>query len=283
MKVSASGQVFEHSLDFRAAKALRTLIIDGCRFNLHDAEPWILSDAGLRDLRIHVEEDNTNTLETVLTIGAGPFSTNIFSAINLSNLSVFSLTLRSPGSETISYLFPKQQWRVHSGLERCLHSLELVNVDYEMAVALGDAGVFPSLRSCLMLFDGQTASNNAQSLVDLLCTFLSRQTSLLVLRFGLSWPEFFRKGSIKFIETVKKFDLALCSGTFACSLRPLRNLRSLNLISFDFSVNLIPPPLANPEIFTRDLSQCFIKLRNRQCLPSLSYLFKSPNLKSFSC
>lgn len=192
-----------------------------------------------------MEEDDTNTMETAHNIGAGPFSTNIFSVINLSDLSYLSLNLPSSSPKDSSHLFPKPPHNIHSGLGQSLRCLRLFNVGYEMAAALGGTGVFPSLYSCLLLlFDGPT-SNYAQSLVDHLCIFLKHQTSLESLTIGIS-SDNYSHASTEILET---YDLALCSENLAYSLTRLKNLRSLIWRCFDFSINFIPPPLPSLEAF----------------------------------
>lgn len=185
-------------------------------------------------------------------MGAGPFSTNIFSAINLSYISTFFLRLQNWNPGNSLYPFSQQsQWGARSGLGkgdglgRCLSSLTLFDIDYEMAVALGDADVFPSLRSCCLMFSkSQTALSRIQTSVNLVCTFLSRQTSLEVLKFGISW----RDDEYKAIET---YDLALCLGNRE-KISRLKKLRALRVMGLKFFIDLIPPSLANVEILFID-------------------------------
>ncbi|GJJ09240.1 hypothetical protein Clacol_003462 [Clathrus columnatus] len=232
-------------LDLRIAKSLRCLSLQHCQFNLSNDDPWVISDGKIRTLLFSLEH-NPRPDQLEPSVSTKP-QINIFSraGFDLSSLTTFVVDIQSISTEDLSYILPSSLSNNVSVLGVNLQCLTLLKVDYELALALGNSSPFPSLRSCSLLFSkNQVTSRKFSSSMRYLCVFLGRHTSLEVLVFGVS------NLVLETNPTLQVYDTELCSENFVNTLLLLKNLKRLNLICYNFSLNhpaFRISPLANLE------------------------------------
>ncbi|GJJ09239.1 hypothetical protein Clacol_003461 [Clathrus columnatus] len=215
---------FETPLDLRVANALQFLSLQHCQFYHAGDGPWIISDAKIQTLSLHIEDVNLK-YSPMGPRSAPTRPTNILSRLNISSVTSFYLRLPSPSQQDISYLLTGSLSNNSFGLGANLQSLLLCKIDLPLALALGNTCSFPSLHSCYLECLLSPPLPGTQYLVRPLCLFLNRQVSLERLECVFSKFDMPPHEAAQYVDDVVNM------------LHRLKDLKCLKLTGYTFSLD----------------------------------------------